>query len=505
MLSTLKVIKFLAYNILMLQLTFSIVFAEIPTYQEIIIDNISQNQIVALTKHGCIIDYVRHNSALVYIPLHKISMLDKMGLQYNILPQNRHKKSIYGYPSIDQINKALQAFQKGFPSICQLYHIGDSYEGRPLYFIKISDHVTLEEDEPEVKYIASMHGDEPIGAMLCLNLIDDLLHNYKKDKLITELVNQLEIWIMPLMNPDGYVHDQRFNRQGVDLNRNFPDRVHDNNNSTKGRAIEVQHVMKWEFAHSSVLSANFHSGEAVVNYPYDSDFNPYAIYSATPDENLFREMALSYANYNQTMQNNTEFDSGITNGVAWYQVYGGMQDWSYVWMGCMEVTIELYQIKCPAFSLIDHLWNENREAMLNYLTWAQKGIRGIITDSFTGEPIFASIQVEGNDFQVYTDPDVGDYHRILLPGKYNLIISADGYETKYLTDIPVTDGYAFKLDLELKPTLHTSLLNIINMLKILSNQSATGAIKNYAIKRDTQKGLTDVIGAIKLISHFYDD
>jgi carboxypeptidase D len=307
---------------------------------------------------------------------------------------------------------------------------------------------------------------------------------------------------MPLMNPDGYVHQQRFNRQGIDLNRNFPDRVNDNNNTTADRAVEVQHVMNWEFSHSSVLSVNFHGGVAVVNYPYDSDFNSHARYSATPDDKLFREMALSYANLNPTMRNSPQFDSGITNGVEWYLVYGGMQDWSYVWMGCMEVTIELDQDKWPVYSKLPQLWNDNREAMLNYFTWAQKGIRGIVTDSISGEPLHASIQVEGNDFHVYTDPDVGDYHRILLPGIYNLIVSADGYVTQYLNDIQVTDDYASRHDIKLMPDLNISVSDIISMIKNLSSiNPVSGPIQYYDINRDNQLGLPDIIWAIHLISY----
>jgi len=490
-----KTTKIVLSSLLIMHLLLSIASAAQSKYIEIIVNNISRQQLIELTQHGLIIDHVKQESVTVYIPPEQISILDNMGLNYRILSQNRLKINTDGYPSIDQLKQTLQSFESNYPELCQLFEIGKSYEGRPLYFLKISDHVDIEEDEPEVKYISSMHGDEPVGLILCLNLIDDLLTQYNQDTFITELIDNLEIWIMPLMNPDGYVHHQRFNMQDIDLNRNFPDRVNDNNNTTAGRAVEVQHVMNWEFAHSSVLSVNFHGGTAVVNYPYDSDFNPYARYSATPDDKLFREMALSYANLNPTMRNSSSFESGITNGVEWYLVYGGMQDWSYVWMGCMEVTIELDNEKWPVYSKLSQLWDNNREAMFNYFTWALKGIRGIITDSITGEPIHASIQVEKNDFRVYTDPDVGDYHRILLPGVYNLIVSADGYVTQYLTDVQISDGYASRHDIALRPDLNISVSDIINMIQVLS-LSKPVPIQYYDINRDGQLELTDVIWAM---------
>jgi carboxypeptidase D len=474
--------------------------ANASTYHEIIVHHISRQQIVQLSQDGFIIDHVKQNSATIYLTNEQMPVLDRMGLHYRVVSKKRYQKDSDSYPTVDQINKTLQTFATKYPDICQLYDIGKSYEGRPLYFIKISDHVAIEEDEPEVKYIASMHGDEPIGAMLCLNLIDDLLKNYSNNSFITQLVDSLEIWIMPLMNPDGYVHLQRMNMENKDLNRNFPDRVRDSKNTTNDRPIEIQHVMNWEFAHSSVLSANFHSGELVVNYPYDSDFNSHVNYSATPDDSLFREMALSYANLSPDMQN-SPFENGITNGVEWYFVYGGMQDWSYVWMGCMEITIELCQTKWPVYSEISQLWDSNKDAMLNYFTWAQKGIRGMITDSVTGEPVYASIQVENNEFRVYTDPDVGDYHRILLPGKYNLIISAEGYTTQYLNQIAVTDSYATRKNLQLMPVFDLSLSDTILMLKSLSRLSDQTIVEYVDINRNGQLELSDIIWALNLIAH----
>ena len=493
-------IKIFSLKLFSVYLFLFIAYADASIYKEVIVNNISRQQIIKLTQEGYIIDHVNQNRAILYLSNDQMPVLERMGLHYRVVSHNRHKTASDGYPTVDQINKTLHAFEANYPGICQLYDIGSSYEGRPLYFIKISDHVTIEEDEPEVKYIASMHGDEPIGAILCLNLIDDLLTNYEKNSFITQLIDTLEIWIMPLMNPDGYVHHQRMNREDKDLNRNFPDRVKDSNNSTDGRPIEIQHVMNWEFAHSSVLSANFHSGELVVNYPYDSDFNPRVNYSATPDDRLFREMALSYANLNPGMQYSS-FENGITNGVDWYFVYGGMQDWSYVWMGCMEITIELYQTKWPDYSTLSQLWADNKESMLNYLTWAQRGIRGIVTDSISKEPVFASVQIENNDFKVYTDPDVGDYHRILLPGKYNLIISAKGYHTKYLTQIEVLNNDATRKDVHLMPTLNLCLSDIIRMLKALSKISEHNEVAYYDINRNGQLELSDIIWSFTYISH----
>ena len=74
---------------------------------------------------------------------------------------------------------------------------------------------------------------------------------------------------MPSMNPDGFELGQRYNANGVDLNRDFPDQFNDPDNSTGGRQPETRAVMDWSAEHNFVLSANMHSGALVANYPFD--------------------------------------------------------------------------------------------------------------------------------------------------------------------------------------------------------------------------------------------
>ena len=123
--------------------------------------------------------------------------------------------------------------------------------------IRLSDRLSV---EPEFRYISTMHGDEWLGNEMCLYLIDHLTDNYGSDPDITEMVDEIDIWIMPLMNPDGYVSGSRYNANFVDLNRNFPDPYTSPDNTTDGREPETAVIMNWSFASSFSLSANFHAG-----------------------------------------------------------------------------------------------------------------------------------------------------------------------------------------------------------------------------------------------------
>jgi len=347
------------------------------------------------------------------------------------------------YHTHEELTTELQAIEAAHPSLCRLESAGLSVQGRELWWLNISDNAGTEEDEPEFHYISTMHGDEVVGMEMCMYLINHLVDNYGTDPQVTSLVDDTEIWIMPLMNPDGNAAGSRYNANGHDLNRNFPDFVTDPDNTTTGRPAEIQHVMNWAFDHTPTLSANLHGGALVVNYPWDST------YDLNPDNDLFIFISEAYSIHNVPMWNGA-WTHGITNGAAWYLVHGGMQDWSYYWMGCNEVTIELSDVKWPTASQLPGFWDDNRDAMLAYMEQVHIGVRGLVTDAVSGLPVEAEVRVQGIDHSIYTDPDVGDYHRMLLPGDYTLVFLAPGYETLQVSGVTVTSGPATVLDVEME-------------------------------------------------------
>jgi carboxypeptidase D len=196
------------------------------------------------------------------------------------------------------------------------------------------------------------------------------------------------------------------------------------------------------------MGGEFHSGALVVNYPYDDD-GLGSNYSPTPDEQLFREISRRYSMYNTPMWNSPYFYQGITNGAAWYSISGGMEDWNYRYLSCNDVIIEISNDKNPPSSQIPAYWADNSESMLSYLEAVHMGVRGLVTDRATLQPVYAKITVADNAHPVFTDPNVGDYHRMLLPGQYDLTISAPGYLPQTITGVTVTKGTATRIDVEL--------------------------------------------------------
>merc|ERR1719309_480232 len=218
-------------------------------------------------------------------------------------------------------------------------------------------------------------------------LVRYLANNYGVNERVTSLLDNLDIHVMPSMNPDGFEKRKRWNANTIDLNRNFPswsDRRMSREERKRGREPEVKAVMDWVEDNPFVLSINFHDGAVVANYPWDdwrsgsSWFRIRGKKVLTPDNNMFRELAELYANKHTVMHkglpcqgfvfaNQDGFANGITNGAEWFVVRGGLQDYNYIYSNCMEITLELSCIKFPDKRALDKEWKNNKEALLSYL------------------------------------------------------------------------------------------------------------------------------------------
>lgn len=357
------------------------------------------------------------------------------------------------YHTYETLTSELQSIAAAYPNLTRLVSIGKSVQGRDLWVMKITDNPGIEEDEPEVGYIAAMHGDEVVGKEMCVNLINHLTQGYGSDPRATALVDDFEIWVLPSMNPDGTALSRRYNANFVDLNRDFPDQFVDPVDTTAGREVETAAVMNWARTTYRSLSANFHGGALVANYPWDGTPTGASTYSLCPDDSPFVSVSRTYADDNPALRASNadpSFNNGICNGADWYAISGGMQDWNYIWLGNFEITLEISGPKWPAANTLPSYWNDNLESMLSYFERARGGLRGVVTAADTGLPLAATVKVQGNAYPTRTDPALGDWHRLALPGLYALEIAAPGYATKILDGVEPADPAA-RFDVALEP------------------------------------------------------
>ncbi len=243
------------------------------------------------------------------------------------------------------------------------------------------------------------------------------------------------------MNPDGFEYEYkqtkhtqglgRLNANKVDLNRNFPkvELEHfTNNNDTiipkqdlvnngfllekltnkqQNLEPEVRAVMHWSLVYPFVLSGNLHGGALVANYPYDNRMNDSTQKeSRSPDDPTFQMLAKAYSHVNNRLEISflfskncilflfkahpkmhkgdacVKFNDGITNGAAWYIIDGGMQDWSYAYTSDMEITIEIGCNKYPEQDDLKSYWDDNKGALLAYITQVFKQLFLIKIENF---------------------------------------------------------------------------------------------------------------------------
>ena len=239
----------------------------------------------------------------------------------------------------------LDAIHAAYPDITTARDsIGTTHQGRALWAIKVSDNPDIQEDEPEVLFDALHHAREPITVSVVLNTLNHICANYGSDPEITFLVDNRQIWFVPIVNPDGYIYNEsnypngggmwRKNRRdngggvyGVDNNRNYPYQWGGSGSSpypsdddyrgpSAGSEPENQGMMSFIESHQFVTQNSYHSvvGCILIPWGYTSSY--------CPDDSLYRALGAEMAR-----------DSGYPVGTAYdilvYLASGGTFDWSY--------------------------------------------------------------------------------------------------------------------------------------------------------------------------------
>ena len=335
--------------------------------------------------------------------------------------------------------------------------------------------------------------------------------NLDLDQALT-LLASTRLTLIISANPDGFAaspRPTRGNAHGQDLNRNFPDPVHEGvrpdsrdfftagNTSldvTHEQAQEVKALMKLGLSHRYTGSLSLHEGAVVAVYGWDGHGDGREFSSApggkeehvpsrTPDDDTLRYLAESYARLHTTMADSQLRDSeftrfkldyrGAINGAEWYPLYGGMSDLMYIKADCPEVTLELSLQKMPNKSTLSDLWDQNRVALVGYAV--QLASRGLLvravekkgegearlgvdedqdvdrpTARYSGVVANAVVYVHGID-KVMTTRNDGSLLRPLVPGVYQITMASPCHETRTWQQVVVAADAPSHLDAVLTP------------------------------------------------------
>ncbi|MBF0313488.1 MAG: succinylglutamate desuccinylase/aspartoacylase family protein [Oligoflexia bacterium] len=360
------------------------------------------------------------------------------------------------YPTYSAYESFMKSMATQYPSLCQLIDFGITTKKHHLYALRITQNANSNSSSSKPKFLltGAVHGDELVGSIISLQMIEYLLSNYQTSTRVQNILNSSEIWINPIFNPDGtYARgDQsvsgatRFNGNYVDLNRNFPDPESGDHPDEESWQPETLAMMKFLEQHNFLFALDFHGGAEVVNYPWDTFARLHA------DNEWYRSISRLYADTIHARFPDSyymsDYEDGITNGYAWYEIDGGRPDYLNFTHHSRALTIELSSMKTPPASTLPQYFPLNLESLLLMFEQSLNGFRGKIS------PAAAKFELIGHDFDgsfIYADKSDGHYLRPLLPGEYTIKVSAEGYQDVVLEKISLGANQSYELNLNLSP------------------------------------------------------
>jgi carboxypeptidase T len=345
-----------------------------------------------------------------------------------------------GYPDLAAVLQRMQDLARANSRTCAFVDLTATYgtpptaQGRHLYALKISDNASMDEGEPAVLVAACHHAREITTPLIALEAAERLLAGYGSDPIITQAINEREIWIAPVWNPDGYNHvctqDSfwRKNRRnngngsfGVDLNRNYPFGWGQCGGSTStssdiyqgpsaGSEPETQTMLAFRDDRRFAIVGDFHSYASEVRYGYGCWFHPW--------DNHFRTIAQELS-----------VSSGYFGDTGSSCCLGGDIHAHAAETGALTFLWETGTSFQPSFAAGQAEAVKVWPGILDLVT-RDLHISGRVTGQ-GGQPVDADIELVGvgfqHDEQHGSSARTGLYHAFPPAGMYTVRFTAEGY------------------------------------------------------------------------------
>ncbi len=464
---------------------FLILFISLLFSKEILIkiSNVSKEEIPFLLKEGFYIYEVSENYIIGAIDEEKFLPI-KNKYSYEILIEDMldyHQRMAPGdnfgrFHSYQEIVDTFNIIAQNNPDLVRLDTIGYSVQNRLILAMKISQNAGSDEHRPRIVWDGTTHGNENIGAEVCLYLVKYLLSNYGANPLVTHLVNTREIWVIPIVNPDGMVARTRYNANGEDLNRDYGFAWWQDTPAPFSQP-EIRAIRNFFQRAPFVLYITYHSGTTAAMWPWSYTT------AATYDSIFHFFLTQRYSFY-------TGYPAfQIARGL--YEARGTSSDFGYGAEGALCLAIELCSPHVPDTTQIDTICRANLSANMEMLKRTAWGIRGRVYDSLTNEPIKAIIELQPPYSPIYSDT-CGYFFRYCSEGTYSLRIFANGYQEKIIDNIYVPpDTYIF-VDIPLVRDTIQPLFAYKNVFAIINDQPnyINYTFPSFVLGRENNKRLS---------------
>lgn len=292
-----------------------------------------------------------------------------------------------GYHTYDETLEELKAVAAKHSKIATLHDIGDTWEksqgkaNRDMWAMHLSGQGNPEA-KPGILFLGNHHARELVTVEIPLLLINLLTENYGKDPEITRLLDTRDIWIVPMVNPDGHIHAEkgvnwRKNRHvhgsaiGTDLNRNYGHQWGGGGASTspssdtyRGTSAfsepETQAVRDFVSGHKNLkIMMSYHSFSNLILWPWGYTTQRVNNPKLVEIGNTLGKMT----GYKPEQASDLYVASGITD------------DWTFGVHGLMSFTTEIGSWGDgfdPPYARVKDFWNENRPAALYLIDLAGK-------------------------------------------------------------------------------------------------------------------------------------
>lgn len=283
----------------------------------------------------------------------KITLIEKdisVSVRESFQRERKSRLLARGYRDFAQLQTYLRAKVEAHPNLLQWVSYGKSGKGNPLFAIKLSDNVTQDENEPEVMLTAATHGDELITPEVLVGLLDQLVDGYETDSRFKEMVNKLEIYFIPVVNPDGFVKQSRY--EGMqDPNRAYPWPDNTQNKATPSIAALMEFFKSRNFAGS----LDYHAHGEMILFPWG-----YAdVLLPKPEYDHFDALT------HQMAQTNGYIYGPIATTI--YVAKGSSVDYYYWQKKTTAIAVEIGRSKVPPAAQIPTMVHDNSESTWIFL------------------------------------------------------------------------------------------------------------------------------------------
>lgn len=263
------------------------------------------------------------------------------------------------YYSYDEVVAQITKWQQEYPNILKVVKIGTSLEGRDIFAVKITGNINAAAaGKSAILFNSLHHAREVMTVEVAMDIIEYLAGNYAQDQRVQGWVNGHEIWVIPMVNPDGnnrvwteYNMWRKNTRddKGVDLNRNYPygwgscdgssgnESMDTYRGASPGSEPETQAVMKLVEAIRPVFNISYHSFSELVLYPYGCRG------ARADNRETVEGIGGELASHLISDSGNSRYRAGTPWEVL-YPVDGNDSDWMYHEYGVIPYVVEVNSV-----------------------------------------------------------------------------------------------------------------------------------------------------------------